>query len=146
MEDLGENKMMKESTAAEATRLSPRITLSLGDYERLSALVKTAMISAPGLAEILAGEIARAHVLAAGKCPQDVVGMNSEVEFRDDRTGKGQSMRLVYPAESDVAKGRLSVLTPVGTALIGVRVGESITWETPAGEVRKLTVLSVKDP
>lgn len=138
--------MTMESTAAEARHLSPHITLSLDDYERLSALVKTAMISAPGLAEILAGEIARAHVLGAGKCPQDVVTMHSDVEFRDDRTGRVQVMRLVYPAESDVSKGRLSVLTPVGAALIGVRVGEAISWETPAGEVRTLTVLSVRDP
>ena len=55
-------------------------------------------------------------------------------------------MRLVYPRESDVAKSRLSVLTPVGAALIGVRVGESVTWETPSGELRQLTVISVKDP
>ena len=72
--------------------------------------------------------------------------MNSEVTFRDDRTGRVQSMRLVYPRESDVAKSRLSVLTPVGAALIGVRVGESVTWETPSGELRQLTVISVKDP
>lgn len=138
--------MTLETTAAEARRLAPRITLSRDDYERLSALVKSAMISAPDVAEILAGEIARAHVLAAGRCPQDVVSMNSEVAFRDEKTGRIQTMRLVYPPESDVSKGRLSVLTPVGAALIGVRVGESISWETPAGEVRTLTVLSVKDP
>jgi regulator of nucleoside diphosphate kinase len=131
---------------ANAGHLSPRITLSLDDYERLSALVATAMMSAPELAEILAGELARAHVLAAGRFPQDVVSMNCDVTFRDDRTGRMQSMRLVYPRESDVANCKLSVLTPVGAALIGVRVGESITWETPAGELRQLTVLSVKDP
>jgi len=55
-------------------------------------------------------------------------------------------MRLVYPREADISNNRLSVLTPVGAALIGVRVGESITWETPTGEIRQLTVLSVKDP
>jgi regulator of nucleoside diphosphate kinase len=138
--------MSIESMTADIGHLSPRITLSLDDYERLSALVTSAMMSAPELAEILAGELARAHVLAAGRSPQDVVTMNSEVTFRDDRTGRVQSMRLVYPHESDVAKSRLSVLTPVGAALIGVRVGKSITWETPAGEVRPITVLSVKEP
>ena len=138
--------MSIETTTIEAGHLTPRITLSLDDYERLSALAKTAMAGTPELAEILTGELARAHVLAAGRCPQDVVSMNSEVTFRDDRTGRLQSMRLVYPRESDVTKGRLSVLTPVGAALIGVRVGESVTWETPAGELRQLTVISVKDP
>jgi regulator of nucleoside diphosphate kinase len=104
------------------------------------------MVSVPALAEILGGELARAHVLSAGRCPQDVVTMNCEVLFRDDRTGRIQSMRLVYPREADISNNRLSVLTPVGAALIGVRVGESITWETPTGEIRQLTVLSVKDP
>ena len=138
--------MSIETTTIEAGHLTPRITLSLDDYERLSALAKTAMAGTPGLAEILTGELARAHVLAAGRCPQDIVSMNSEVTFRDDRTGRLQSMRLVYPRESDIAKSRLSVLTPVGAALIGVRVGESVTWETPSGELRQLTVISVKDP
>jgi regulator of nucleoside diphosphate kinase len=138
--------MSIETTTIEAGHLTPRITLSLDDYERLSALAKTAMAGTPELAEILAGELARAHVLAAGRCPQDIVSMNSEVTFRDDRTGRVQSMRLVYPRESDVAKSRLSVLTPVGAALIGVRAGESVTWETPSGELRQLTVISVKDP
>jgi regulator of nucleoside diphosphate kinase len=138
--------MTMESATTEAGHLNPRITLSRTDYERLSALVEAAMISAPDLAEILAGELARAHVLAAGKCPQGIVSMDSEVRFRDDRAGTVKSMRLVYPSEADVSNNRLSVLTPVGAALIGVRAGESITWETPTGEVRRLTVLSVVDP
>jgi regulator of nucleoside diphosphate kinase len=104
------------------------------------------MSTAPDLAEVLAGELDRAHVLAAGRRPQDIVSMNSEVEFRDDGSERVQRMTLVYPADADVSKNRLSVLTPVGAALIGVRAGESITWETPSGQLRKLTVLSVKDP
>ena len=72
--------------------------------------------------------------------------MNSEVEFRDESTGKVQRLILVYPNEADIAEGKLSVLTPVGTALIGVRVGDSIGWETPSGEFRRLTVLSAGEP
>lgn len=130
----------------DAGRLDPPITLSLGDYERLSALAEAALISAPDLAKVLAEELARAHVLDPGRCLLDIVSMNSEVKFRDDRSGKIQVMRLVYPSEADVSNNRLSVLTPVGAALIGVGVGKSITWETPAGEIRQLTVLSVRDP
>jgi len=141
-----EEAMKMETTAADSPHLVPRITLSAEDFGRLSALVESAMTSAPELAEVLAGEISRAHVLAAGTCPQDVVSMNSEVEFRDDGTGRVQSMTLVFPNEADVSKNKLSVLTPVGAALIGVRAGESITWETPSGQIRKLTVLSVKGP
>jgi len=143
---IGEDAMTIESTTADTAYLSPRITLSRDDYERLSALVEAAIGRAPELAELLAGELTRAHVLAAGKYPKDVVSMGSEVRFRDDGTGKVQSMRLVYPREADISSNRLSVLTPVGAALIGVRVGDSITWETPAGALRMLSVLSVKDP
>ena len=141
-----ENRKTMEATPAALRHLTPRLTLSAEDFGRLSALVQTTMSTAPDLAEVLAGELDRAHVLAAGRRPQDIVSMNSEVEFRDDGSEWVQRMTLVYPADADVSKNRLSVLTPVGAALIGVRAGESITWETPSGQLRKLTVLSVKDP
>jgi regulator of nucleoside diphosphate kinase len=99
----------------------------------------------PDLADELAEEIGRAHVLAKGRHPKHVVRMNSEVEFRDDTIGKVRKLVLVYPEEADIAEGKISVLTPVGTALIGLQTGHSITWETPGGEVRQLTVLAVRD-
>jgi regulator of nucleoside diphosphate kinase len=127
-------------------RPKPRITLSADDYERLMALANGAMNRAPDLAAELVEEIGRAHVVAAGRVPQEVVCMNSEVEFRDESNGKVQRLILVYPNEADISEGKLSVLTPVGTALIGVRVGDSIGWETPSGEFRRLTVLSAGEP
>jgi regulator of nucleoside diphosphate kinase len=99
----------------------------------------------PDLAADLAEEIGRAHVLAKGRFPEHIVCMNSEVEFRDDATGKIQTVRLVYPEEADIAKGKISVLTPVGTALIGLPEGQSIKWESPSGELRQLTVLAVRE-
>jgi regulator of nucleoside diphosphate kinase len=51
----------------------------------------------------------------------------------------------VYPEEADISRAKVSVLTPVGTALIGLQAKQSITWETPSGEVRQLTVLAVRD-
>jgi regulator of nucleoside diphosphate kinase len=124
----------------------PTITLSTEDYERLSALAHAARKCMPDLAEELADEIARAHVLAKGRHPLHIVCMNSEVEFRDDTTGKVQKVKLVYPEEADISQRKVSVLTPVGTALIGLPTGRSITWETPTGEVRQLTVLAVREP
>lgn len=127
------------------TPAMPSLILSAVDYERLSALARAARKSMPALADELADEIARARVLAWGKHPQDFVCMNSEVEFRDDTTGKVQLVTLVYPQDADISQRKVSVLTPVGTALIGLRSGHSITWETPSGEVRQLTVLSVRE-
>lgn len=123
-----------------------KIVLSADDYRGLSALVQSPSANSrtSHLAEQLAEELGRAHVLANGNAPEQIVCMNTEVEFRDDHTGSIQKMVLVYPRDADIEKGRLSVLTPVGTALIGLRVGDSTEWETPAGQARKLTVLSVR--
>ncbi|HET9617184.1 MAG TPA: nucleoside diphosphate kinase regulator [Pseudolabrys sp.] len=141
-----EDSKKMEATSAASRYLTPRLTLCAEDFGRLSALVQATMSTAPDVAEVLSGELDRAHVLAAGRRPQDIVSMNSEVVFRDDGSERVHRMTLVYPADADVCRNRLSVLTPVGAALIGVRAGESITWETPSGQLRKLTVLSVKDP
>jgi regulator of nucleoside diphosphate kinase len=138
--------MTIENVMAAANRAKPTITLSAEDYERLSALAHATSKRMPDLADELEEEIGRARVLAKGKHPQDIVCMNSEVEYRDDTTGKVQKVTLVYPAQADISQHKVSVLTPVGTALIGLRTGHSITWKTRNGEVRQMTVLSVRQP
>ena len=74
------------------------------------------------------------------------LGVNSEVVYRDDTTGRVQTVTLVYPNEADIAKGKASVLTPIGTALIGLAVGRSINWRTRTGDMKRLTVLQVREP
>lgn len=138
--------MTYEDTAAAESRRKAQIILSAEDYDRLSALVHAARNRMPDLAAELAEEIDRAHVLAKGRHPEHIVCMNSEVNFRDNTTGKTHNVKLVYPGEADISRHKISVLTPVGTALIGLRSGHSITWETPSGEVRQLTVLAVREP
>jgi regulator of nucleoside diphosphate kinase len=119
--------------------------LSRTDYERLAALADAARNSMPSLAAELADEIGRAQVLTQGEQAQDAVRMNSKVKFRDDTTRVVREVTLVYPQDADIAVGKISVMTPIGTALIGVPVGRSMTWETPSGETRQLTVLAVTD-
>ena len=99
----------------------------------------------PDLASVLIEELERAHVFADGR-PEQTVCMGSEVEFRDDSTGKVQTVTLVYPGDADISQRRISVLTPVGAALIGLTAGDSITRETPNGDLRQLTVLNVREP
>jgi regulator of nucleoside diphosphate kinase len=125
--------------------IKPPITLTVKDYERLSLLARAAAAKMPDVVSVLADELERAHVLADGRPPQTVC-MGSEVEFRDDSTGKIQTVMLVYPGDADILQRRISVLTPVGTALIGLSAGDSITWETRDGELRRLTVLQVREP
>jgi len=122
----------------------PPLVLLQEDYRRLSALANAARITMPQLAEDLAEEIGRARVVARYEKSDTAVCMNSVVTFRDDLTGVIREVTLVYPHEADINAGKISVMTPIGTALIGMVTGRSITWETPSGETRQLTVLGIR--
>jgi regulator of nucleoside diphosphate kinase len=104
----------------------PRIILTAADHEKLSVLANAAAHTMPEVAVELAEELDRAHVLPQGRHAADTVCMGCEVDFRDDMSGRVQTVTLVYPQEADISKGRISVLTPIGTALIGLSVGKSI--------------------
>jgi regulator of nucleoside diphosphate kinase len=134
---------MKQSNNSPQSYSEPGITLTASDHERLSGLARAALRTMPEAAANLAEELDRAQVLAKGRQPIDVVGMGCEVEFRDESNGRVHEVTLVYPNEAAIEHGKISVLTPVGTALIGLRMGSSITWETRTGQRRRLTVLKV---
>jgi regulator of nucleoside diphosphate kinase len=123
----------------------PPITLNTADSERLMRLTEVARRRFPQAAAFLAREVERANVVDSWETLPGLVTMGSEVEFRDDTTGQVRRVRLVYPHEADVTAGKISVLTPIGAALIGLSVSQSIEWETVLGERRSLTVLRV-DP
>lgn len=133
----------KTMTAGDEIR--PRIMLTAKDYESLSQLVRATTNRMPDLASALTEELERADILADGHSGHAVC-MGSEVDFRDDTVGKAQTVTLVYPVDADISQGKISILTPVGTALIGLGVGDSITWQTRTGERRKLTVLDIRQP
>lgn len=121
----------------------PPIIVSGIDFDRLDRLAAAAAGTLPRTADFLAREIARATIAPSGFILRGVVTMGSQVEFRDDVTGQSRTVHLVYPDQADLAEGKLSVLSPVGAALIGLSVGQSIEWETPSGGWRSLTVLHV---
>jgi len=125
-------------------RTLPQIIISTDDHERLMRLSSAAARTMPDVASVLAEELDRAQVLPRDRWADAVVCMGSEVEFRDDMTGRIQTVTLVFPDEADIGQGRISILTPIGTALIGLAVGQSITWETRSGDERRLTVLGVR--
>ncbi len=122
--------------------LSPSITLGKSDHHQLLAL--TGMGRSDDVVDDLLQELDRANVLADTELPPDVVRMGSVVRFRTGRDERRVS--LVYPAEADIGSGKISVLTPVGTALIGLRAGQSITFRTRDGRPQMLTVLTVSPP
>lgn len=127
------------------SEIKPPITLTADDYKRLSLLARAAENKMPDVASVLTEELERAHVLADGH-PAQTVCMGSEVRFRDASNGTVRTATLVYPDDADISRRRISVLTPVGAALIGLSAGNSIAWETRTGDLRRLTVLEVRGP
>ncbi len=115
------------------------ITLSETDYARLSALVN----SGAALTESLEQELERATILPDRKLPKDVVSMFSTVQYRNTETQAVNTETLVYPAEADVNASKVSVLAPIGAALIGLRVGHHIDWALPNAKTVRLEVIGV---
>lgn len=123
----------------------PPIAITRRDSERLSRLAAAALEKYPATSEFLAREIERAHLIEDFESLPGLVSMGSEVEFRDDITGQVRRVKLVYPEEIGKDPAAVSVLTPVGAALIGLSVSQSIEFQTPSGGWRSLTVLAVRN-
>lgn len=121
----------------------PAIILTSPDADRLSGLAEAARISQPAIAEMLEAEVARADIVASGDVPPDTVTMNSHVTFGYDHARRSHWLTLVYPGEADLDQAKISVTTPVGAALIGLREGQSIGWTTASGAVRRITLNKV---
>ncbi len=120
----------------------PPITISVDDARQLSQLANSSMARLPRASYFLATELDRANVVPEQPA-QDVVRMGSRLKYRDDWTGRERDVTLVYPQEADIHLNRISVLAPVGAALIGLSLGQTIEFQTPGGEKRSLTVLDV---
>ncbi|MBR0699082.1 nucleoside diphosphate kinase regulator [Bradyrhizobium diazoefficiens] len=122
----------------------PPIKLAKDESRRLSSLANSTMDLFPRVAQFLARELDRATVAEENDLC-GVVRMGSKVTYRDDR-GASREIVLVYPHEANIALSRISILTPVGAALIGLSVGQRIAFETPDKRIRGLTVLAVSEP
>ncbi|KAB2730643.1 regulator of nucleoside diphosphate kinase [Ochrobactrum sp. RC6B] len=125
-------------------RKKPNIVVSEIDYERLMGLATNVSERLEEIAEELMAELDRAKVVPAKRLPQDVIHMGSTVEFRSN-DGQERRVTLVYPGEADIAQGKISILTPIGTALIGLAPGQSISWTARDGKQHELNVLSVSN-
>jgi regulator of nucleoside diphosphate kinase len=115
------------------------IFIAEDDRARLDALIRRALdrqVHPIVNLAALAGELRRAQVVPRSKIPRDVVTMHSTVRVRDLETGEAETYTLVYPDEADIEASRLSVLAPVGTALLGYRAGDVVEWPVPAGVAR----------
>ena len=123
--------------------LPPSIVVSQRDVARLEALLEAPQWRQNPAANALIGELARAEVREDADMPAGVVGMHSRVECVDEHGGERHELTLVYPQEADVDAGKVSILAPVGSALLGLSVGQSIDWATPEGRSLRLRVTAV---
>jgi regulator of nucleoside diphosphate kinase len=121
----------------------PEITLSRLDAERLEQMLDSLDgKSFPGRSE-LEEEIARANVVEPAQVPPTVVTMNSSVRFKVESSDTEFSLTLVYPRDADGSNDKISILTPVGSALLGLAEGDEITWPAPGGGMMVVKIIEV---
>ncbi|MBQ0132448.1 MAG: nucleoside diphosphate kinase regulator [Comamonas sp.] len=121
----------------------PAITLSSLDLERLESLLEKLPSHFAGR-DALQAELDRAEVLEPQAMPADIVTMNSTVSFTLLESGKQQTLTLVYPKEADGSHGKVSVMATVGTALLGLRVGDQFAMPSPTGQAVTVQVDAIK--
>lgn len=127
------------------TATLPQIFVTKPDLVRLRDLVERSLDG--GLteaAERLEHELERAKIVPQDQIPPNVVTMRSRAVCRDIETDTVRELELVYPREADSSAGKISVLAPMGVALLGLRVGSTIRWPMPRGRTVTLELLEVR--
>lgn len=120
----------------------PAIVIGETDHQRLNKLALAAADRLPEISDALLIELERARVVSDGSVPGNVVRMGSTVEYETD-TGDGRTVTLVFPRDADISEGKISILTPIGTALIDLSFGQSMMWTARDGRLHRLSVISV---
>lgn len=121
----------------------PPITLSSLDVDRIEALLAALPSSAFPGKDGLQAEIDRADIVAPEEMPPSVVTMNSTVQFAIVETGKEFVLSLVYPRDMDGSADKISILAPVGSALLGLAVGDELAWPGPGGKAMTVQVKEI---
>jgi len=121
----------------------PEITVTTDDLDRLEGLLGELRGGAPEIADGLRAELDRAHIVEPQDVPRDVVTMNSTVRFTEEDSGKEFERTLCYPHEATGGTDKVSILAPLGSALLGLSVGQSIDWPVPGGRTARIRILDV---
>jgi len=118
------------------TVMNPRVIyITQEDMNRLRPLIEGIKHSRDDLRGLQA-ELERARVVTATEVPPDVITMNSKARLRDLDTGEEMIFTVVFPGRASIEHDKISVVAPIGTAMLGHRVGDKFEWEVPAGSVR----------
>jgi len=134
----------KESDRIMSTH--PSIIVTRLDVQRLERLIDSLdekTQDSPGVLA-LQDELDRADQVGHEEVPAGVVTMNSRVHCREEASGKDYHLTLVYPKDANADEGKISILAPIGSALLGLSVGEQIDWPAPGGKTLKLKLLEVE--
>lgn len=123
--------------------MKPTIIVSSCDLQRIESLLKSLPDQDFPGRDDLEAELARAEIVDPAKMPPDVVTMNSTVKFRIESSSKKFHLKLVYPADIDASGGTISILAPVGSALLGLSRGDVIEWPKPGGGVQRVQIEEV---
>lgn len=126
-----------------AEKKQPAIHLIDEEADALTNLAIEVADRLPQVSELLLVEIGRAVIHSRKTIPEDIATMFATIEFIDEANGASRSVQLVYPKDADISAGRISILTPVGAGLIGLREGQSILWPDREGHERRLRVVKV---
>ena len=120
----------------------PKLVVSSLDVERLENLLDSLPAQAPGKKELEA-ELARSEVVAPEAVPPNVVTMNSTVRFRVTSSEESFCLTLVYPKDMDDSGEKISIMAPVGSALLGLAEGDEIEWPKPGGSLQRVHIDAV---
>lgn len=129
---------------SEQVAARPPIDMIDSEAEALSNLALSIEERLPQVSEMLIEEITRATLHPRDGIAPEVITMEATVGFIDETTGAERTVQLVFPRDADIAEGRISILTPVGAGLIGLRPGQSIVWPDRDGNARRLKIVSVR--
>ena len=124
----------------------PPIHLLASESDLVGSLALQAEHRHPVVAAMLLAEIERAELHEDGKLPDNVVTLGSEVDFIDEQSHQLRTVRLVLPAEANIAIGQVSIMTPMGAGLYGMMAGQSIDWPDLGGRDHRLRILAVRQP
>lgn len=124
-------------------RMLPPLSICKSDYDALTRLVETIPPEKGDDHELLMFELERAELWPDDLIPPNVVTMYSTVEFEERHTKKTRSLQLTFPSDANIEESRVSVLAPTGAALLGLRVGQEISWPLPGGKTGRFRIKRV---
>lgn len=128
---------------AKKSKVPARPMFSYDDHDKLTQIAERAMLRDAFLAQKMLDKLDRAEVVEASALPGDVVRVGSHVDFVFD--GQKRRAEIVFPAHANADEGRLSIMTPLAAAMLGLAEDQTVEWKTRDGKTQSVTIASVEN-